>query len=259
MAGKSAKDLKLDMENLKIYALGGYGTGKSVFASTFPTPGFVFDFDQRIKTYRGRDWDYESFPMTFNGWIAFEKVFREVMREVKEGKYKTVVLDSTSSMTDTAMERALQIDPKRSATNGPLWNVHYQIVKNLLEPKLHTILSFPCHVVVIGHWDIVLDSNTGGIISIDPLLTGNLSTKVPGYFDEVYAFFSEVREGKEYYFFRTLARGFYKARSTISGPMRLLPAEIPNNFQALEKHMRAALEKEVNKREEREQKLTEAN
>ena len=212
MARSSAKDLQLEAEYLKIFGLGQYGTGKSVFASTFPTPGFVFDFDNRIKTYRGRDWDYETFTLDAKGWVAFERCIRELAPEIAEGKYKTVVLDSTTAMTDTAMERAMQLDPKRSSTGGPLWNVHYQMVKNLMEGKLHQILSFPCHVIMLGHWKVTTDQATGNILSVDPLLTGQLSEKVPGYFDEVYAFFSDMKEGKERFYFRTVSRGYHRAR-----------------------------------------------
>ena len=240
----TAKDIKLELDPLKIFGLGSYGTGKSVFASTFPTPGFVFDFDQRIKTYRGKDFEYDTIPMTGKGWINFEKTYREVIKETNEGKFKTVILDSSTSMTDTAMERAMMLDPKRSPEGGPIWNVHYQIVKNLMEPKLHGLLSLPCHVVILGHWNIKTDPKNGNIISIDPMLTGQLSNKVPGYFDEVYAFFSENKEGKERFFFRTLSRGHYKARSTISGPKLLLPKEIDNNYDALMEHVTKAVASE---------------
>ena len=61
MSRGSAKDLKLEEGKLKIYGIGDFGTGKSTFASTFPTPGYVFDFDKRIASYRGKDWEYSSF------------------------------------------------------------------------------------------------------------------------------------------------------------------------------------------------------
>lgn len=250
MQFNSAKDLKMSTTNLKIYGLGAYGTGKSVFASTFPTPGFVFDFDQRIETYKGRDWDYVTIPMTAKGWVEFETAYREVIKRVGEGEYKTVVLDSTSSFTDCAMERALQLDPKRSNEGGPIWNIHYSIVKNLVEPKLHGLLSLECHVIMLGHWAINTDARTGAIISVDPMLTGNLSVKVPGYFNEIFAFFSRTREGKEQFYFRTVSQGFYKARSTISGPRRLLPAEIPNHYVALRKHITEAEESQNQQQEE---------
>jgi len=242
MARGSAKDLRLELDPMKIFSLGGYGTGKSVFASTFPTPGFVFDFDQRIKTYRGKDFDYCTVPMTGQGWVEYEKHHRDVCKEAKEGKLETVIIDSVTSMTDTAMERALMLDPKRSSEGGPIWNVHYQIVKNLMEPKLHAVLSLPCNVIIIGHWNIKTDQKTGNIISIDPMLTGQLSVKVPGYFDEVYAHFTGMKEGKERFYFRTVPMQMYKARSTVSGPNRLLPDEIDNNYEALMLHVRKAVE-----------------
>lgn len=244
MEFNSAKDIRLDVSKLNIYGLGDFGTGKSVFASTFPTPGFVFDFDNRIKTYRGRDWDFATFELSAKGWVDFETAYREVGQRCKEGKYKTVVVDSTSSMTDTAMERALQLDPKRSQEGGPIWNVHYQIVKNLMEPKLHGILSLPTHVIMLGHWKVTVDQKTGIILSVDPLLTGNLAEKVPGYFDEVYAFFSRVKEGKDFFYFRTVSQNLYKARSTISGPYRLLPDEVPNDYKSFSEYLDKAMVRE---------------
>jgi hypothetical protein len=254
MGISSAKDLKITAEKLNIYGLGDFGTGKSVFASTFPTPGFVFDFDNRIKTYRGREWDYVTFELSTKGWIEFETTFREVQKLCAQGKYKTVVLDSTTSMTDTAMERALQLDPKRSPEGGAIWNVHYQIVKNLMEPKLHGILNLPSHVIMLGHWKVQVDQKTGAILSVDPLLTGQLAEKVPGYFDEVYAFFTRVMQGKDHFYFRTVSQNLYKARSTLSGRFRLLPDEIPNTYDDLKKHIDKALEKEATRDQAEQQK-----
>lgn len=242
---KDASDVTFLTENLKVFVLGDYGTGKSYFASTFPTPGFVFDFDNRILSYRGTPWKYESFDASPKGWVLFEKELLAVEKMVQAGEFKTVIVDSTTSMTDCAMERALQIDPRRSDEGGPIWNVHYQIVRNLMEGKLHKLLTFKCNMVLLGHWKTELDAKTGAILSIDPMLTGQLSTKVPGYFDEVYCSFSKnTQKGLEYYI-RTVPRGYYKARSTISGPNRLLPDEIPNNFTALIDAMKKGKEREA--------------
>ena len=149
---KSSKDVTMETEFRKTFVLGDYGSGKSVFASTFPTPGFVFDFDKGILLYRGSDFDYDQFELSGKGWTRFERTLPAVRKMVEAGKYKTVVLDSTTTMTDIAMERALQLDPKRTDEGGPIWNVHYQIVKNLMEPKLHAIMRLPCNIVMNGHW-----------------------------------------------------------------------------------------------------------
>jgi len=258
MEFKSVKEMTISSAPLlKVFVLGGYGTGKSVFASSFPTPGFVFDFDDGMLTYRGRDWDYETFEKSGKGWVQFEKVYRFVKQAADDGKYKTIVIDSSTAMTDCAMERALQIDPKRSAEGGPIWNVHYMIVRNLMAPRLNNILTFPTNIVVCGHWQVTTDQKTGAILSVDPLLTGQLSEKVPGYFDEVYTAFTKMQEGKERFYIRTVTKGFYKARSRLSGVHRILPDEIPNNYPALIRHLESGARKEEEIKDKREQLLAE--
>ena len=253
---QSAKNVTLNSEYLKIFLTGDFGTGKSCFSASCPTPGFIFDFDDGIQIYRGKDFDYESYLLSALGWVKFEKDLREIKKEVEAGTYQTVIVDSTTSMTAIAMERALQLDPKRSVTGGPLWNVHYQIVKNLMEGKLRQIISLPCNVVVIAHLKVIRDQETGAIISIKPLLTGELSQMIPGYFGEVYCSFSKQVAAKKpggkaetIFYLRTLPRGYYKARSRLSGIERLLPDEIPNNYDVLQAALKKGLEK-LRKKEE---------
>ena len=243
MAIKSTDDYDIETSNNKFMLTGDIGTGKSEFASTCPTPGFVFNWDRKIKAYADKGgWDYTEYEISAKGWIEFEKDFNEVMKLAKEGKYKTVVGDSTTSFTDLAMERALQLDPKRSATNGPIWNVHFQMVRNLVEGKIRQLVSLPCNIVLISHLNVVIDNETGGIISIDPMLTGQLAVRVPGYFEEVYCSFVKQKEGKPYWYLRTVPRGLYKARSEIRGVKGLLPDELPNNYNAVMDAYRKAIE-----------------
>jgi len=227
----------------KFFICGDFGTGKSEFAATFPTPGFVFNFDRKIATYsRYQGWDYSEYPISPAGWVLYEKEEREVSKLVEEGKYKTVILDSTTAMSDIAMERSLQLDPKRSETNGPIWNVHYSMVRNLMEGKFRSLIGYNCNIVVIAHLEIKTDAKTGAIIGIEPLLTGQLAIRVPGYFEEVYCAFTKPKQGggTEWYL-RTIPMGMYKARSTMSGIASLLPAELPNNYPAVMSAYRSAI------------------
>jgi len=233
MAIQSAKDVHVSDKLFKILVIGDYGSGKSIFASTFPTPAFVFDFDKGILSYRGKDFDYTSYNIDPKGWIEFDKDFLEIKKAVAEGKYKTLIVGSTSTMSDLAMERALQLDPKRSTTNGPLWNVHYSIVKNLVEGKLRQIMQLECNIVIIAHLQVIKDEETGAVISTQPLLPGALAQKIPGYFDEVYYAFNRMKEGKPTFLLQTVSKGLYKARSRISGEKSILPSEIPNDYNEL--------------------------
>jgi len=233
----NAKDVEVSLTYLKVFVVGDSGTGKSIFASTFPTPAFLFNFDKTILSYRGKDVDYEDYTQDGKGWIKFEKDFSELKKQMTgdDPPYKTVIIDSTTTWSDLAMERALQLDPKRSPTGGPMWNVHYGMVKNLIEGRLRQLLEFKCNVVVIGHLNIVQDQETGAVIAVQPLLTGQLATKAPGYFDEVYYSKSKKTKDGTIFVLQTVAQGHYKARSRLSGAMRLLPEEIPNDYSELVK------------------------
>lgn len=231
----SAKDLTVDTTHLKCIVVGKAGSGKSVFASTFPTPAFLFDFDKGALTYRGLDVDYEQFDLTPQGWIKFEKIFNDVAKAVAEGKYKTAIFDSASTLTDLAMERAMSLDPKRSATGGPIWNVHYQMVKNLVEGRIQKFINLPCNLVLTAHLNIITDQESGAVIDVTPLFTGTLSTKIPGLFDEVYYATAQTKGGTTNWFLQTVPKGLYSARSRISGSQRLLPDFIPNNYYEIMK------------------------
>jgi hypothetical protein len=231
----NAKNLTVNTASLKCIVVGKAGSGKSVFASTFPTPAFLFDFDKGALTYRGLDIDYEQFDLTAQGWVKFEKVFAEVVKAVSEGKYKTVIFDSASTLTDLAMERAMALDPKRSATGGPLWNVHYQMVKNLVEGRIQKFINLPCNLVLTAHLNIVTDQESGAVIDVTPLFTGTLSTKIPGLFDEVYYATAQTKGGQTHWVLQTVPKGMYAARSRISGAQRLLPDFVPNSYDAIMK------------------------
>jgi hypothetical protein len=234
---QQASEVAFDDLRLKIMLVGPFGSGKSTFCSSIPGSMYVFDFDEHILGYRDRDdvW-FDQFPMSPQGWVKFEKIIPEVGRAVREGKYDTVVVDSLTSMGDIAMERAMQIDPKRGDDEGPIWNVHYGIVKNIMSAKLHIILSWPCNVIFNSHWGLAKDKQ-GNIISADPMLTGQLSVKIPGLFDEVYSCEALTTGNQTKYYMNLITKGVYKARSLISGKERLLPDRIPNDYNELRKHI----------------------
>lgn len=234
---QSALDVTPSTEHIKAMVVGDSGTGKSVFAASFPTPGLVFDLDKGILTYRGKDWAYSQYNTTSEGWREFLTDFNAICKLGKENPenfpYKTVVLDSCSTLTDMAMEQAMLLDPKRSVTGGPLWNVHYQMVSHLTKNILTRVKDLPCNVVVIAHLKFDRDDN-GVITRVAPLLTGQLDIHVPKLFDEVY--YSAIKgrningKVKTEYFLNVAPRGHYHARSRISGVQGVLPNEIPNNY-----------------------------
>jgi hypothetical protein len=238
----SAKNVSPETELFKAMIVGSYGTGKSIFAASCPTPGFVFDFDEGIISYQGLDFEYEQYSKDWKGWVKFEKDLLNLTKDVS--KYKTIVVDSTSTMTDLAMERALVLDPKRSPTNGPIWNIHYMMVRHLMEGKLRQIVGLPCNVIVISHIDIARDEDSGAIVDITPLLTGQLREKIPGLFQEVYYATTRRTGQKTEWLLQTVPIGFRKARSRLSGRQHLFPDFIPNDYESIMKYLNKNKKKE---------------
>jgi hypothetical protein len=243
----NAKDVTPDTEWLKVFVTGEYGTGKSIFASTFPTPGFLFDFGNGVLSYEGLDFDYEQYLLSPIGWDKLDRDLPIVKKAVQEKKYQTVIVDDVSAMTDVAMEKAMQLDPKRSPTNGPIWNVHYQMVRNLMEGRINQIVNLSCNIVIIAHVDYVKDKDTGAVMDIQPMLTGQLAIKVPGKFDEVYYATSRREDNATKWYMQTVPIGMKKARSRLSGINKYLDDLVPNNYDAVMNMLR---ERRAKKQEE---------
>lgn len=244
---KSAKSaiLDLDATRFKCIGIGDIGTGKSTFAATFPTPGYVFNFDNKVAAYLGGDWEYIDIPTSPVGWVAAEKEKGIVAKEVKAVKFKTIVIDSVTSLHTLAVERAMQIDPKRSEINGPIWNVHYQMAAELTANFIRTVMSWDCNIVVLVHYEAIKDEQ-GNIIAYEPLLPGKQAVKIPGLFDEIYRFYTKTKGGVTQYKLGTVPKGLYKAaRSGLRGINELLPEELDNNFQSVITAYNKALQKKA--------------
>jgi hypothetical protein len=226
-------------------SVGEPGTGKSIFASSFPTPGFVFDFANSIISYKGLDFDYEQYPLSALGWTKFEKDIVACRKKTEAGYYKSIIIDDLSAMTSVCMERALQLDPKRSPTGGPVWNIHYSMVRNLMEGKLKQIMSFNSNIHFIAHLHVIQDQETGNVTGVEPMLTGALPIVITGYFDEVYYHTTKREGGDTKWLIQTVPIGYNRARSRLSGKLRTLPDLLPNDYGELFAYLTGKKKKEI--------------
>jgi hypothetical protein len=254
----SAKDVSVNTEYAKIMSVGPPGSGKSIFGSTFPTPGFIFDFANSIISYKGLDFDYEQYEASPLGWVKCEKDINTLVKCLKEGKsfpekdkpqvdkqYQSVIVDDLSAMTDACMERAMQINPQRSDTNGPVWNIHYSMVRNLMEGRLRQIYNLNCNILFIAHVEYIRDQKTGNILGVEPMLTGALPVKIPGMFDEVYYHVTKREGGDTTWLMQTVPVGFNNARSRLSGKLRELPDLLPNDYNEVMAYLTGRKKKAV--------------
>lgn len=225
----NAKDIKFTVDNVNFFVVGGVGSGKTWFASSFPTPGFVFDFDKQITLYRGLDFDYEQYEISNQGWLKFEKDLAKILAE---RKYKSIIIDSMTSFQSVAMERALAVNPARNEVGGAVNDVHYTLVRNLIEGQIRKILSYVGYKAVLAHLEF--DKNReGNIIGCHPHLVGALKTIFASFFGEILYALKRFESGKETYSLQTVNQGLYNCRSNLSGKEKLLPAFVPNDFKSI--------------------------
>jgi hypothetical protein len=256
----NAKNITANTEWMKVMSVGESGEGKSAFAASFPTPGFLFDFGDEAISYWGKDFDYEQYELSSKGWaksgkdllvlkkcLSEDKRFPNEQGEQEDGRYQTVVVDNISAMADVCMEEAMRLDPKRSATGGPIWNVHYAMVKNLMEGRLRQLINLECNLVIIAHLETLKDED-GNVTGVEPSMTGKLSTDVPAYFSEVY-YHSHRKEGSETkWVVQTIPIGRNHGRSRLSGKARLLPDTVENDYNEIMAYLTGKKRKPVTQR-----------
>ncbi len=243
----NAKDMKAALGNISVLLVGPAGTGKSIFCSSAPTPGYVIDTGKEMLSYIGEDFDYDTFPIDSPTWSLLTRCVADLKRgfvpfsgdkakgiEPTVKHYNTVIIDNLSAVTDIAMERSMSIDRNRDPVGGPLWNVHYKMVTNLVSDLIRLFLEIPnCNRLATAHTETTKDEYFGRII-IDPRLQGRLSDVAPQWFDEVlYGVPRTGAGGNAEYMLQTVNKGYLKARSRISGKKRLLPDYIPNEWEYL--------------------------
>ncbi len=235
-------------ENIKLLVYGDSGTGKSCYATSFPTPIFVADFDNKIGSaaafYAGNDRleqiDFETyFPKgpgvqagaaVFNEWST--KLY-ELEKLAKEGKfpYKTVVLDSLTLYADRMLEKVMCDNPAvKRYSPGVAVLQDYGILNPNFKQQLGRVLALPCNVVVCAHIKIDKDDLTGQLVR-GPNLSPKLAAYLPILFYEVYHSYAEKKGDETLYFAQTKSDYQYQCRSQIRG----LPSPIPLTYESLRK------------------------
>ncbi len=133
-------------KNMVMLAYGKAGTGKTEFASTFPTPILVLDVREggldTIANKSGID------VLELSTWEEFEEIFWEL----KEGsEYQTIVVDQISNLQDLGMEEIRRRSKKKK---GELFTKqNWGQLSGLIKTKIAEFitLSEKYHLCLIAH------------------------------------------------------------------------------------------------------------
>jgi hypothetical protein len=217
---------------------GDSGAGKTVFATGFPGPVWIGDFDGKISSaaafYKGTPQydliEYETYS-GHKSWMPFVNKVNELAKASKEQfPYKTLVVDSITTFAASMMEEVMRQNPgsgrsKMLDTQVPNLK-DYQIAISHCKDVIKKILSFRdrCNVVMTAHIQKDKDEASGEIL-FQPLIWGkDLPSWLPMVFEEVYRAYAEVKEGKSLHWAQTRAEKKYIARTHLQkapSPMKL--------------------------------------
>lgn len=236
----------------KVLVFGTSGTGKTCFATGFPGPLFVADFDGKVSSaasfYAGstellRGIHYESY--TPQPGQPVERPFEDYCRKLyeleqlaakNEFPYKTFVLDSLTTYVDQMMKQVMKQNPgmKRNDTKPVKVAAlqDYMILSAHFKDMLFRVLQLPCNVVITAHSQVDKDELTGEILRT-PLLPGKLSSYLPVLFEEVY--FTDVEQGqagKTRYIAQTASDYRVKVRSQLKD----IPAKVDLSYEVISKY-----------------------
>jgi hypothetical protein len=244
---------ELDTKGRKTYLFyGEAGAGKTVLATSFPGPMYVFDFDGKISSAAKF---YENQKETLEG-IEFDNYTQQGSKDLPYQRfvtkfnelgnlpsdkfpYATVVLDSITSFGEALMKDEMRqnASSNRSSMNQNKVLVpnmkDYQISINAMKSNLMALLSLPCNVVIIGHVSTDKDELTGAISKQVSIWGKELPGWIPKMVEECYHCYAEEDKGKTKYYAQTRQGKRYVARSQLKDVPN--PLDITEGYKAIER------------------------
>ncbi len=227
--------------HVKALVYGPSSTGKTCFAAGFPTPIRYLDFDNKVSSaaqfYIGQE-RLNEIDVTQYAQIPRETRMMQFLADVQSlfqlansGKalgYKTIVLDSLTTLVQYMLEDYLNVSRKEIKRPGPDMTCmqDYGLLDTHTSQLMKSILALEANIVVIGH--AVQDKDeVSGIITNQVLMPGKGAAKLPIYFEEVY--FSKVdASGK--FLLQTQSDS-----KTVCRTQRKLPKEIRSAYSEIVK------------------------
>jgi phage nucleotide-binding protein len=230
---------------IKLLLYGQPGAGKTVFASSFPGPILVFDFDNKMSS-AARFFASDKERMNQIEVISLGAALKtdpidlmtkhvdQLVKEQQSGTYtyRTLVVDSITTFSAACLLHIVRTNPgiKRVETQQGFQPgmQDYGILKREFTRLIPGLLSLDMNVVMLGHESLDKDEITGELIR-GVTMDGSFSQQLPVYFEEVWRAFVKEDKGVRSYWAQTQSDGKYKCRSQIPG----LPAQIPLSYPEL--------------------------
>lgn len=229
----------------RVLVYGDVGTGKTIFASSWPGLKHFCDFDGKVSSASAYHWgnaeklaqiDYDEYKTNkpydrFNMWL----IAQSALAERKEFKIDTLIIDSLTEMISAGlidfMNKNGAIQRTRT-TLGPIPSMlDYRALEIQMRDVFGRLFALPCHIVVTAHLRTKPDETTGKIHT-GPEGPASVIKHLQIIFEEVYRSYVEGEGEKRRYMAQTQANAQYPARSQIRG----MPAAIELSYEAIKRY-----------------------
>ena len=234
---------------VKTLILGPSGAGKTVAACTFPGPLMVMDFDNKISSaasFYENDKkllseievnSYGKMPIIGDAKLGRKhrmqaflddlKVFYALQNNKKPLPFKTIVVDTITTLTDSILEdyrSVSQLGVKRPNVDQNSQS-DYGLLATHFKQIITGVLALDCHVVFLGHTQLSKDENSG-VVTNEVLMPGSTASKLGIYFEEIY--FAKIN---------SLGQNVWQTkgdnRTAFCRTQRKLPAEMPAHYNEI--------------------------
>lgn len=181
-------------KRIKVLLLSVSGGGKTYLGASFPGPMYIFDFDNRLATVAKDFPDRDDIEYDTYGIDNFKRYDSKLESLQNHCPYATVMLDSITSLTNTAVLYSLGMTGGKTIAGYAVPDFgEYNVETTIITKTLEIFKTLPCHVIVTAHPVQRLETSGSGramkVQKVKSLVSygAKLGSIIPNYFDEVYA------------------------------------------------------------------------
>ena len=200
----SLTEYNSDSNYFKGLFVGKNGSGKTLALSSFPKPMKIYDFDGRLAPLINllSDSQKDGIDAELIGPDKFAKFCNDFQELQDDYRFKTIVIDSLTSLSMTAVNYYLRLKGKTgggkkigtSQTQVPTWdevNGETAVISQILD----VAKVMKCHVIMtahpVGKMEITANDKGGRKTTSIVAFGHKVPTIIPNYFNEIYQFFIE--------------------------------------------------------------------
>ena len=182
------EDMKEEGNYLKAVIYGTAGCGKTHFLRFLPRPLLILDWDGKYQPLLGEK-DIDIIPYRLEKDEDSKNLIPQQWRDIqairKEGKYKTLVLDSITSFNRAIERWAVIMSGKGKGAGDRATIQEYGDIKRYYNTFFPSLAGISSNVILLAHEQARTDDR-GNLLRIRPLITGSMGDELSSIFPSTF-------------------------------------------------------------------------